>query len=97
MNLAGSHLNAVNGVCSLQPNHEVANYEGHRSGDIGPSARRFDRRDDPLQSGPHILNIVLNVVGLSLIIALSASDRSFAAGQPSDVPPWLEVDVGDGE
>jgi hypothetical protein len=37
----------------------------------------------------------LKVVGLA--IALWASGRSFAAEQPSDVPPWLAVHVGDGE
>jgi hypothetical protein len=40
---------------------------------------------------------ILNVIGLSLVVALWGSYQSFAAGQPSDVPPWLEVHVGDSE
>jgi hypothetical protein len=51
-----------------------------------------DRRDDPLQFGLFLLNIV----SLSIIIALSGSARSFA-GQPSDVPAWLRAHVGEGE
>jgi hypothetical protein len=39
----------------------------------------------------------LNVVSLSIAIALSGSARSFAAGQPSDVPAWLRAHVGEGE
>ena len=38
-----------------------------------------------------------SVVGLSIIIALSGLPRSFAAGQPSDVPAWLRAHVGEGE
>jgi hypothetical protein len=50
-----------------------------------------------MQSRLNLVNVLLNVVGLSVVIALWASDRSFAAEQPSDVPAWLEVHVGDGE
>jgi len=35
-----------------------------------------------------------SVVSLSIIIALSGLPRSFAAGQPSDVPAWLRAHVG---
>ena len=62
-------------------------------GNIGPIAKRFDRRDDPLQLGL----LLLNIVSLSIIIALSGSARSFAAGQASDVPAWLRAHVGEGE
>ncbi|HEY2532998.1 MAG TPA: hypothetical protein VGJ20_34540 [Xanthobacteraceae bacterium] len=40
---------------------------------------------------------LLNIVSLSIIFALSGSERSFAAGQPSDVPAWLRDHVGEGE
>ena len=40
---------------------------------------------------------LLNFVSISIMIALSGSARSFAAGQPSDVPPWLRAHVGEGE
>jgi hypothetical protein len=44
-----------------------------------------------------LLNIV-NIFSLFIIvIALSASARSFAAEQPSDVPAWLRAHVGEGE
>jgi len=39
----------------------------------------------------------LNVIELSVMIALSGSGRSFAAGQLSDVPAWLRAHVGGGE
>src|SRR5271157_2205928 len=45
-------------------------------GDIGSSAGCADGRDDPLQSGLYLLSIV----SLSVMIALSGSGRSFAAG-----------------
>jgi hypothetical protein len=62
-------------------------------GNIGQIAKRFDKRDDPLRLGL----LLLNIVSLSIIIALSGSARSFAAGQPSDVPVWLRAHVGEGE
>ena len=37
--------------------------------------------------------LFLNIVSLSLIIALSGSAQSFAAVQPSDVPDWLRAHV----
>ena len=40
---------------------------------------------------------IVNFVSLIIIVALSGSPRSFAAEQPSDVPTWLRVNVGDGE
>jgi hypothetical protein len=43
-------------------------------------------------------SLLLNIIGLFIIvIALSASPRSFAAEQPSGVPPWLRAHVGEGE
>jgi hypothetical protein len=42
------------------------------------------------------LNIV-KIFSLSIIAALSASPRSFAAEQASDVPPWLRAHVGESE
>jgi hypothetical protein len=62
-------------------------------GNIGPVASPHDRKDDPLQ----LRLLLLNVIGLSIIIALSGSDRSFAAGQPSNVSVWLRDHVGEGE
>jgi hypothetical protein len=41
--------------------------------------------------------LFLNIVSLSLIIAPSASARSFAAVQLSHVPDWLRAHVGEGE
>jgi hypothetical protein len=41
--------------------------------------------------------LLLNIVSLSVIIVLSGSTRSFAAGQPVDVPAWLRAHVGEGE
>jgi hypothetical protein len=38
-----------------------------------------------------------SVVSLSIIIALSGLPRSFAAGQPSDIPAWLRAHVGESE
>ena len=44
-----------------------------------------------------LLNMV-KIFGLFfIVIALSASPRSFAAEQASDVPPWLRAHVGEGE
>jgi hypothetical protein len=59
--------------------------------DIGPIAKRFDRRINPLK-----LRLLLLFVSLH-IIALSGALRSFAAEQPSDVPAWLRAHVGEGE
>ena len=46
-----------------------------------------------------LLPAIVNIVSLIIIIvvALSGLPRSFAAEQPSDVPAWLRVHVGDGE
>jgi hypothetical protein len=41
--------------------------------------------------------LLLNIAGLITIVALSASPRSFAVEQPTDVPAWLQVHVGEGE
>ena len=38
-----------------------------------------------------------NIIGLGVAIALSGSGSSCAAGQPSDVPAWLQAHVGEGE
>ena len=38
-----------------------------------------------------------NTISLSFAIALSGSGLACAAGQPSDVPPWLQAHVGEGE
>src|SRR5215475_1871554 len=48
---------------------------------------------DPLQSKL----LLLNIAGLITIVALSASPRSFAVEQPTDVPAWLQTHVGEGE
>jgi hypothetical protein len=39
---------------------------------------------------------LLPSVGLSIAIALSALPRSYAAGQPPDIPAWLLAHVGEG-
>jgi hypothetical protein len=62
--------------------------------DIGPIAKRFDRRIDPLQSR---LLLLANIVSLNVIVALSGSPRSFAAELPWVVPAWLQAHVGEGE
>jgi len=41
--------------------------------------------------------LLLNIAGLITIVALSASPRSFAVEQPTDVPAWLQTHVGEGE
>jgi len=41
--------------------------------------------------------LLLNIAGLITIVALSASPRSFAVEQPTDVPTWLQAHVGEGE
>ena len=38
-----------------------------------------------------------NIIGLGVAIAFSGSGPSCAAGQPSDVPAWLQAHVGEGE
>jgi len=43
-------------------------------------------------------SLLLAIVGIaSLIIAPWGAPRSFAAEQPSDIPAWLRVHIGDGE
>ena len=50
-----------------------------------------------MRSRSLLLNIVV-IVGLFIIVvALSASPRSFAAEQPSDIPAWLRAHVGEGD
>lgn len=46
---------------------------------------------------PVFLNIVKIFSLFLIVIALSASSRSFAAEQTSDVPPWLRAHIGEGE
>jgi hypothetical protein len=38
-----------------------------------------------------------NTISLSFAIVLAGSGLACAAGQPSDVPPWLQAHVGEGE
>jgi hypothetical protein len=60
-------------------------------------AKRFDGRIDPVRLRSALLKIV-NIFSLFIIvIASSASPRSFAAERPSDVPAWLRSHVGEGE
>jgi hypothetical protein len=42
------------------------------------------------------LGLLLLIVGL-IIVALSGPPRSFAVEQPSDIPAWLRVRIGEGE
>ena len=51
---------------------------------------------EPVQFRSVLLNIV-KIFSLFIIIALSASPRSFAAEQASDVPTWLRAHVGESE
>ena len=44
-----------------------------------------------------VLLKVVGIFGLFAVIALSASARSFAAEQPSDIPAWLRAHIGEGE
>jgi hypothetical protein len=61
------------------------------------SVKRFGRRIDSVRLSSVLLKFI-NIFSLSLaVIALSASPRSFAAEQPSDVPAWLKAHVGEGE
>ena len=41
--------------------------------------------------------LLLGVVSLGIAVALLGLPRSFAAGQPRDVPAWLRAHVGEGE
>jgi hypothetical protein len=62
-------------------------------------AKCFDRGIDPLPLRSLLLGVI-NIVSLIVIIAivtLSGLPRSFAAGQPSDVPVWLRAHIGEGE
>jgi hypothetical protein len=45
----------------------------------------------------HLRLLLLSVVSLGIAGALSGLPRSFAAGQPRDVPAWLRAHVGEGE
>jgi hypothetical protein len=56
-----------------------------------------DGRIDPVRLRSVLLNIVKIFSLYFIVIALSASPRSFAAEQASDVPAWLRVHVGEGE
>jgi hypothetical protein len=56
-------------------------------------AERGDRRNDPLLLGLRFPN----TIGLSFAIVLAGSVLACAAGQPSDVPPWLQAHIGEGE
>jgi hypothetical protein len=38
-----------------------------------------------------------SVVGLGIVMALLGLPQSFAAGQPSDIPAWLQAHVGEGQ
>jgi len=58
-------------------------------------AERFDRRIDLVRSRFSPLTIA-NIFTLT-VIALSVSQRSFAAPQSSDIPGWLMAHVGEGE
>jgi hypothetical protein len=61
------------------------------------NAKCSDRRIDPVWLRSVLLNVV-SIFSLFIIVtALSASPRSFAAEQPSDVPAWLSVYVDEGE
>ena len=42
-------------------------------------------------------SLLLALVGIVIIVALSAAPRSFAVEQPSDVPAWLRPHIGEGE
>ena len=44
-----------------------------------------------------LLNMVMIFSLFFIVIALSASPRSFAAEQASDVPTWLRAHVGESE
>jgi hypothetical protein len=55
--------------------------------------KSFDRRDDPLRLGLRFPN----TISLSFAIALACSGPSYAAGQPQDVPAWLQAHAGEGE
>jgi hypothetical protein len=60
-------------------------------------AKRFDRRIDPMR----LISVLLNIVEIFrlfvIVIALSASPRSLAAEEASDVPAWLRAHVGERE
>jgi hypothetical protein len=63
---------------------------GRRS--IGPIAKHFDRRIDPLQFRSLLLAIVSFI-----IITLPGASLSFAVVQPPDVPAWLRAHIGEGD
>ena len=55
----------------------------------------LDRRIDPVRLRSVPLGVVTSL--LLVVIALTASVRSFAALRPSGVPAWLQAHVGEGE
>jgi hypothetical protein len=58
---------------------------------------RFDRRIDPVRFRSVLLNTVNIFSHFIIVVALSASTRSFAAEQSSVIPAWLRAHVGEGE
>ncbi len=50
----------------------------------------------PLQSRSLLL-VIVTIVGLIIVVALSAASRSFAVEQAPDFPPWLRAHVGEGD
>jgi hypothetical protein len=59
--------------------------------------KHSDRRIGPVRSRSVPLGIVNILSLLVILIALTASARSFAALQPADVPAWLQAHIGDGD
>ena len=61
------------------------------------AVEKRDGRNNLVWSSSALLNIVKLASRLSIVIALAASSRSFAAEKPSDIPAWLRPNVGEGE
>jgi L,D-transpeptidase catalytic domain len=57
--------------------------------------KRFERRIDPVRLKGLLQNV--NILGLFIVIAMSASHRSFAADHGSGAPAWLSAHIGEGE
>jgi hypothetical protein len=67
-------------------------------GNAASNCESFGRRIDPVRLRSSVLLNIVNIVSLFIIVtALSASPRSFAAEQPSDLPAWLRAHVGEGD
>src|SRR5262249_58012474 len=51
----------------------------------------------PVPSRAILLGMIRSVGRLIIVFALASSSRAFGVEQPSDLPAWLRLSVGEGE